>query len=589
MKPHKIWGPLVPLLASRVASLEDVLVHGDGVTFAGVRNTTSTIDSFYGIKYAEAPVGELRWRPPVLVDYRATQGHQPVQIDATTPGNGCVQTGPFWSESLTLNQSGHSEDCLLLNIQVPSKRTSDKLLPVLVNIHGGGTVIISRNPSPKAGRILNKGPKGYTLGTAIDNAGDALVYQSNGSMIYVAVQYRLGPWGFLAGDHVAEDGTPNAGLLDQRAAIEWLRQNIAHFGGDPDGITITGGSAGGGSVTMQMILYGGEEDPPFRAAIPEFPWWTPMFGKDWQNEQASLLLEASGCSNIDCLRSRSTEELLNATNIVYRTAYEAGSYGYGTFYWGPVVDGVIIQDNPVLEFYNGHFTKVPVLITRNGHEGFTFTNNSIDSAEGSRSMLKALWQDSEGQYVDVVRSLYPPSARDAQALEELPVLEDLAAIGLVYNITEEFALTQAIFGDALVNCPTAYVAGAVDAAGLAAFKLIFNTAYQFHGATGAYIYNKEIDHDGTMVYEGLPPLGGNTTLAFQMRDWYISFVVDLDPNSAATTQNPIATWPKFGSTGGNVLYISGDGIEAIRDPDDYVPCHFFHMTRGQIDGRVPVW
>jgi carboxylesterase type B len=72
----------------------------------------------------------------------------------------------------------------------------------------------------------------------------------------------------LAGEEVFRDGSWNAGILDQRAALDWVQQNIHYFGGDPSKITIVGGSAGAASVTLQMVLKGGEENPPFRAAIP---------------------------------------------------------------------------------------------------------------------------------------------------------------------------------------------------------------------------------------------------------------------------------------------------------------------------------
>lgn len=90
---------------------------------------------------------------------------------------------------------------------------------------------------------------------------------SDGSVIYVQIQYRLGPYGFLAGKEVRKNGTPNSGLLDQRAALNWVQRNIYKFGGDPQKVTIWGGSAGSGSVTSQMILYGGVFNPLFRAAI----------------------------------------------------------------------------------------------------------------------------------------------------------------------------------------------------------------------------------------------------------------------------------------------------------------------------------
>lgn len=94
-----------------------------------------------------------------------------------------------------------------------------------------------------------------------------MVYQSNGSMIYVSIQYRLGAYGFLAGAEVTENGDRNVGLLDQRAALMWLQRHIRKFGGDPSKVVIMGNSAGGGSVMNHMILYGGVFNPPFRAAM----------------------------------------------------------------------------------------------------------------------------------------------------------------------------------------------------------------------------------------------------------------------------------------------------------------------------------
>lgn len=89
-------------------------------------------------------------------------------------------------------------------------------------------------------------------------------------MIYVSIQYRLGIFGFLSGSQIAQNGVLNAGLLDQRAALEWVQRNIGAFGGDPAQVTIWGGSAGGGSVTMQLIAGGAYDLPPFSGAIAEY-------------------------------------------------------------------------------------------------------------------------------------------------------------------------------------------------------------------------------------------------------------------------------------------------------------------------------
>lgn len=103
--------------------------------------------------------------------------------------------------------------------------------------------------------------------SAAANPGNALVYQWRGNLIYVAIQYRLGALGFLGGSEILANGAANAGLLDQRAALTWVQRHISKFGGDPSKVTIIGGSAGAGAVVNQMIMYGGTNNPPFRAAI----------------------------------------------------------------------------------------------------------------------------------------------------------------------------------------------------------------------------------------------------------------------------------------------------------------------------------
>jgi carboxylesterase type B len=108
---------------------------------------------------------------------------------------------------------------------------------------------------------------GYAQGNSEFYPGYALVNASAGNMIYVTIQYRLSAYGFLGGAEVRRHGVANAGLLDQRAALMWVQRHIASFGGDPDQVTIIGGSAGGSSVMLHLIMNGGVANPPFRAAI----------------------------------------------------------------------------------------------------------------------------------------------------------------------------------------------------------------------------------------------------------------------------------------------------------------------------------
>ena len=128
-----------------------------------------------------------------------------------------MQGAPAWYAALaalygdTSSSKPTSEDCLILDVFAPSNAVNESL-PVLLWIHGGG----------------------YTTGNGANAGGPNFISSSNGSMIFVSIQYRLGAYGFLASDDVAEDGTPNAALLDQRAAINWVYRHISAFGGDPD-------------------------------------------------------------------------------------------------------------------------------------------------------------------------------------------------------------------------------------------------------------------------------------------------------------------------------------------------------------------
>lgn len=113
---------------------------------------------------------------------------------------------------------------------------------------------------------------GYVTGNSISSDGSSFTQYAQGNIVWVSIQYRLGGYGFLSPDEFdGLDAVKNAGLLDQRFALEWVQRHIASFGGDPSKVTIWGGSAGGGSVANQLIYQGGEEKPPYRAAIAGMP------------------------------------------------------------------------------------------------------------------------------------------------------------------------------------------------------------------------------------------------------------------------------------------------------------------------------
>lgn len=170
-----------------------------------------------------------------------------------------------------------------------------------------------------------------------------LVDQSHSGIIYVSIQYRLAVFGFLASAEVRENGVANAGLLDQRAALNWVQRNIRAFGGDPSKVTIIGGSAGGGSVMTQMIMYGGVSNPPFRSAVPEYAWWQSYKNGTVLQAQYRQMLAATACDDLACLRNQTTDALIGAMQATFDVGFNEGWYGHGDFYYGPTVDGEVIR------------------------------------------------------------------------------------------------------------------------------------------------------------------------------------------------------------------------------------------------------
>ncbi|OAG07965.1 carboxylesterase [Paraphaeosphaeria sporulosa] len=398
-----------------------------------------TIKEYRGIRFAEPPIGASRWKAP--------QPYNPefptdIVVDATKSGPPCVQGYPQWTISGPVQAAG-SEDCLMLDVYTPGTATKKSHLPVALSIPGGG----------------------YVMGYAGQSSPYALMRHSNNAFIFVNIQYRLGAYGFLGSARYTEDGgATNAGLLDQRLALEWVQEHIEAFGGDPSKVTILGGSAGGGSVTSQLTWKGGNHTPPFRAAMADFPWWQQFLREEQLTKQYDNLLEAANCATLMCLKALPEDILKEATQATYISAYADKVYGYGNFYYGPYVDGDIIRDLPSRELRAGKFVKVPTWVSREGYEGFTFSNQSMTTTEEEVKDLHTQFPYANETFVDDVFGLYP---RDQ------------------FNST--FWQRSTWFGDFSINCPTYYVASSLASSKVPVYKQIFNVGTQLHGATGPYL------------------------------------------------------------------------------------------------------
>lgn len=325
-----------------------------------VGSVIESVEYYRGIPYAQAPTGPLRLRPPVSLKSIGT-------VQATGFGPACPQVTNVDSSPLlaqVLQEPGVSEalffgsalgdvteDCLTVSVMRPQDTAPDANLPVLFWMFGGG----------------------FQLGSAQPYNGSVLIPRavSQGKpFILVSINYRIGGFGFLGGKEVLADGAANLGLLDQRMALEWVADNIAAFGGNPEAVTIWGESAGAMSAFDQLALYNGNNTyngrPLFRAAIMNSGSATPTEPVDGAKAQAifDMIAEAAGCSTVPssekvaCLRQLDFETYANATAVVPSfMGYNALSLSYV-----PRPDGRILTASPDILARTGKYAAVPMIV-----------------------------------------------------------------------------------------------------------------------------------------------------------------------------------------------------------------------------------
>jgi para-nitrobenzyl esterase len=298
---------------------KEPVVHTDKGSVRGYKD--DGVYKFLGIPYAAPPVGHLRWRPPAPAkSWRETR-------DATQFGNTCPQVTGL---GVFAGPTSITEDCLFLNVFTTGN--SGRKKPVIVWIHGGANIDGESNDYDGS-KLATGGP----LGT---------------STVVVTINYRMGLFGILSQDDINAEGHTwgNYGLLDQQAALRWVRRNIAAFGGDPRNVTLGGQSAGAWDTSAQMISPGAE-GLFHRAIIQSFP------ASTWTSAETALqrgngFAAAAGCSNAACLRKLSAARILQLQG----TPIGGGPYSNNIF-----IDGNIIPMQPQDAWASGAYHMMPVL------------------------------------------------------------------------------------------------------------------------------------------------------------------------------------------------------------------------------------
>jgi len=314
-----------------VAQTSDRVKTANGIV-AGAGRQSSGVRIFRGIPFAQPPVGDRRWKEPQPV--KNWQGVR--QADKFGPR--CMQAPIFGDMGFRSN--GMSEDCLYLNVWTPAT-TGKERLPVLVYFYGGG----------------------FVAGDGSEPRYDGESMAAKG-MVAITVNYRLGVFGFLAHPELTKESphhaSGNYALLDQSAALGWVRQNVAAFGGDPQRVTIAGESAGSASVSAQMVsplskdLIAGAigESGSIIATLPP----VPLSQAEQTGEKFAAEL---GATSLAALRAMSTQQ-------VFAAATKGGFASIGRF---PItLDGYFFSEAPAATFAAGRQAKVPLLVGWNSEE-----------------------------------------------------------------------------------------------------------------------------------------------------------------------------------------------------------------------------
>lgn len=468
-----------------IVKIDSGLVSGSGVA----------VRSYLGIPYAAPPVGDLRWKPP-----------QPVK---PWKGIKVAKAFPAMCPQFAFIPGPQSEDCLGLNIWTPAKSASEKL-PVMVWIHGGGFII------------------GASSQSAYD--GEPLAAQG---VVVVSINYRLGIFGFLSHPALSAESpqgvSGNYGIMDMVAALDWVKRNIGAFGGDPTNVTIFGESAGGTAVCLLMVVP--QAQGFFNKVISESA--ALMFGpfshvkESWYGRMPAEKFGLTHGADLAALRSKSAAELVKMMGPPDMGGDRAAR---GEVYM-PVVDGVVLPDDPARLFLAGKFAHVPLIAGTNADEGTLLGGPPVHNLADLRKFAGKTFNSQ----ADAMLAVYP-AATDAEA----------------------YAAAAHASGDLLFLMGTRSVLRAASKANPKTFQYQFTRVNgigrrikwgAFHGSEVSYVFGTLPDSVygttagmvGDFSVDADTYNGDDAKIAKAMSAAWVRFAKTGDPNGPG-----LASWPAFG-------------------------------------------
>ena len=515
--------------------------------------STGSFYNFSNIRYAQPPVGDLRFRAPLPPTGRNTT------VDDGSVGRICPQSQPAWEAiaavfaadylrgtpfnasagSDTSSMSGMlppqdprtSEDCLFLDVVVPQsifKKASKRKnhisgSPVFVWIYGGGYVFGEKSAYNAAGLIK--------AAQSTDIEG----------IVFVALNYRLGAFGWLSGPTLQTDGTANAALYDQRLALQWVQKNIHLFGGDPNRVTVAGESAGGGSILHQVTAFGGLAGPaPFQQAVLQSPAFQNIVSYAQEEATLNTFLSLLNVSTVQEARQLPFEALQTA-NIV-----QVGGSPYGAFTYGPVVDGLFAPAIPGKLLLQGSYDhNLKLMLGHNADEGLDFTSPFVTNDTSFDEYISFSFPTASPNVTHYIENvLYPPAPGRP------------GTIGLTGYSDETGRLDLAI-SESSFTCNTFYLD-----------KAFQNQTYAYQFSVPPGLHGQDVQYT---FFNGPNPAVTSGSIAIALQEYITSFAIKGVPSGPSLPRFPLYT------NATDIIDLNATSITTILDPIANQRCNWWQQ------------
>jgi para-nitrobenzyl esterase len=505
---------LLLLLVFTATGMSAGQVRVEGGEISGISNSDQTVRMFLGIPFAAPPLANLRWREPQPVN-----GWTGVRM-ADRFGPRCMQTRVY--ADMVFRDNGPSEDCLYLNVWAPARPTKQRL-PVVVWFYGGG----------------------FVAGAGSEPRYDGENLAKKGAVIVIP-NYRLGVFGFFAHRELTQESGRNAsgnyGLLDQVAALQWVRRNIAQFGGDPHNVTISGESAG--SFSVSALMASPLAQGLFQKAIGESGAFFPSgLGPQGTNplrvtEQLGAKFVASvGANSLAELRAKPADELVDA----------AAKDRSGLFW--PSVDGYFLLTDVSEVYAQGKQSHVPLLAGWNADEGKLFVLLGKEKPTAKKFAEQA--HTRFGDQADAFLKLYP-AATDEEAVRSA---DELAGDDFIAYSTWKWIEMQMKTGKSPVyryrfelvppEKPGAVVAG-----------VPLSATGSRHACEIEYVF-------ATLQSKGAPLTREDIKLADALSSYWVNFARKGNPNGKG-----LPKWPAYNDRDHyQVMHLAGRSVSAAPAKD----------------------